>query len=70
MLNLESMKLQMQAKSAADRGIYNLAASLTEQAAKMHDGKTQTDLLERAAFYREQDAKQMADGERVIAATS
>lgn len=51
-LNLESMKLQMQAKSAADRSMFELAAQLTEQAAKLHEGKTASDLAERAAYYR------------------
>jgi hypothetical protein len=60
-LNLESMKLQMQAKGAADKGMYALAANLTVKAASLHEGKTAQDLTERAAYYRGLDSKDMPD---------
>ncbi len=52
-MNIESIKLQAQAKSAADKGLYELAAKLTEMAAELHEGKPREDLLERARHYRE-----------------
>lgn len=51
-LDLESMSLQMQADKAAKAKDYARAAELTEKAAARHEGKSQQDLQERAAYYR------------------